>query len=331
MFSTESIHDADEYLRRFLQSSDLKESNALLERLLTEFAQPHIRRIARHKLSFIGSSEHQDTDDLIAEVLSDLLRRLREMKLSNDFTPIKDFAAYTAGATYRAFNDYLRRKYPQRHRLKARLRYVLTTNPQFCLWEDRSGIWICGYRKWEGSAAVDMPDASDVSDRLIYSAAEKTLAEIFDLAQGPLEFDSAVGFIAEVKGLLETPEVPIRTLGSENDDTLNRLQQREWLCRLWTEISTLPLPQRKALLLNLRSADGDSALPLFPIAGVATVRQIAELLEIEALQFAEIWNRLPLDDLSIASSLGLARQQVINLRKSARERLSRRMRTHNKW
>jgi hypothetical protein len=34
---------------------------------------------------------------------------------------------------------------------------------------------------------------------------------------------------------------------------------------------------------------------------------------------------LPLDDATIAGLLGLTRQQVINLRKSARERLARRL------
>jgi hypothetical protein len=42
-------------------------------------------------------------------------------------------------------------------------------------------------------------------------------------------------------------------------------------------------------------------------------------------EFAEIWNHLPLDDNRIAEILNLTRQQVINLRKSARERLARRM------
>ena len=53
------------------------------------------------------------------------------------------------------------------------------------------------------------------------------------------------------------------------------------------------------------------------------MQQIAELLERSPQEFHGLWNRLPLDDLSIAQLLGLTRQQVINLRKSARERLSR--------
>jgi hypothetical protein len=42
--------------------------------------------------------------------------------------------------------------------------------------------------------------------------------------------------------------------------------------------------------------------------------------------FAELWNDLPLEDAKIAELLGLTRQQVINARKSGRERLTRRLR-----
>ena len=42
--------------------------------------------------------------------------------------------------------------------------------------------------------------------------------------------------------------------------------------------------------------------------------------------------QMPLDDLTIAARLGVTRQQVINLRKSARARLTRRMaETHHGW
>jgi CRP-like cAMP-binding protein len=58
---------------------------------------------------------------------------------------------------------------------------------------------------------------------------------------------------------------------------------------------------------------------------VAGIRQIAEVLGIPIEEFAKLWNRLPLDDLAIAERLGVTRQRVINLRKSARERLTRRV------
>jgi hypothetical protein len=100
---------------------------------------------------------------------------------------------------------------------------------------------------------------------------------------------------------------------------------RQYLSRLWGEVCELPVNQRVAILLNLRDDDGLSALPLLPLTGIATIRQIAEVLNIPALDLAALWPELPLDDARIAERLTLKRQQVINLRKSARERLGRRM------
>ena len=89
----------------------------------------------------------------------------------------------------------------------------------------------------------------------------------------------------------------------------------------------LPLRQRRALLLNLRDETGAGAIELFPMTGVASIRRIADALELDYTGFAELWPSLPLDDRDIAARLGLDRQQVINLRKSARARLARRTRT----
>ena len=99
---------------------------------------------------------------------------------------------------------------------------------------------------------------------------------------------------------------------------------RASLAHLWGEIGELPPNQRMALLLNLRDQSGDSALRLFPALGIASIRQIAGAMELDANEMALLWPRLPLDDLELAQMLQLSRQQVINLRKSARQRLARR-------
>jgi hypothetical protein len=52
---------------------------------------------------------------------------------------------------------------------------------------------------------------------------------------------------------------------------------------------------------------------------------IAGALEISRDRLAALWDQLPMDDLSLAATLNLTRQQVINLRKAARARLSRRL------
>jgi allophanate hydrolase subunit 1 len=103
------------------------------------------------------------------------------------------------------------------------------------------------------------------------------------------------------------------------------IDQVRRLARIWQEVLLLPPNQRAALLLNLRDADGQGVIELIPATGVATFDELAVALEIPVARLEEIWNDLPLDDNRIAEALGLNRQQVINLRKSARWRLSRRI------
>ena len=95
--------------------------------------------------------------------------------------------------------------------------------------------------------------------------------------------------------------------------------------RLWEELKQIPLNQRAALLLNLKDTEGRGCIALFSVTGIATLRQLAEVLEMSGDRFAELWNELPLEDARIAELIGLTRQQVINARKSGRERLTRRL------
>lgn len=64
---------------------------------------------------------------------------------------------------------------------------------------------------------------------------------------------------------------------------------------------------------------------VFPMSGVASLREIAMVLEIAPEELAALWQELPLDDATIARRLACTRQQVINLRISARKRLANRL------
>lgn len=94
---------------------------------------------------------------------------------------------------------------------------------------------------------------------------------------------------------------------------------------MWDEVGKLPLRQRIALLLNLRDVTGAGMLWLLPAVGVATIRQIAPVLEIHDDELARLWRDIPLDGATISRRLGCTRQQVINLRMAARKRLAYRV------
>ena len=85
----------------------------------------------------------------------------------------------------------------------------------------------------------------------------------------------------------------------------------------------MPQPQRVALLLHLRDEEGNDVVSLFHVARIATLSQIAAVIGMTAAALARIWNELPMEDLRISEYLRITRQQVINLRKSARKRLAR--------
>jgi hypothetical protein len=159
------------------------------------------------------------------------------------------------------------------------------------------------------------------------------IAAILQWAGGPVELDDLVDVVADRLGIHdETVRYEDEQSESVESAPVNQafldteLDQRAYLARLWMEIQQLPLRQRAALLLNLKDASGGDCTRLFPLRGIATIRQIAEALDMLPERFAELWKDLPLEDAAIAELLGVRRQQVINLRKCARERLARRMR-----
>ena len=268
---------------------------------------------------------------------SNLLSRLRNMKSGPDAESIGAFSGYTAVAAYHACNEYLRRKYPNRHRLKTRLRYLLNTEKRFAIWEDRAAEWLCGLAEWQ--AKNRPPAAGDILSRWRDKLADlprgraalepaDLLNRIFTRLGAPVPFDELVGMVGQIWGVDDPPAAPEQAAGELESSHLNpadQLEWKQWMSRLWGQIRELPQGQRAALLLNLKCGAESSAVALLPLTGVASIREIAGVLGMPAEEFASLWNQLPLDDLAIAARLGITRQQVINLRKSARERLTRRM------
>ncbi len=327
----------DEQLRQYVECRDADRAETLLGELVVEHAQPGIRKVVRYKLAFQGQWESQDVEDVAGDVVLELIGRLRAMRAGGPAEAIGSFAGYTAVAAYHACNEYLRRKYPNRHRLKTRLRYLLNNEKKFAIWENSSSDWVCGFHQWR---TEDTPGApSDVVSRWRDVLADlprgqramhpaDLLGRIFARFSGPLEFDELVGIMGYLWGVDDpapASEKSAREVASNDFDPAVRMELRQWLTDLWVQIRELPRAQRVALLLNLRAGDSAPAVALLPITGVAGIREIAETLEFAPEDFAALWNSLPLEDLAIAELMGVTRQQVINLRKSARERLIRRI------
>jgi hypothetical protein len=102
------------------------------------------------------------------------------------------------------------------------------------------------------------------------------------------------------------------------------VESRQSLVALWKEIAQLPRRQRLALLLNARDAAGDSVVRLLLDGGVITLRELALAIDVPEPDLEPLIGRLPMRDADIAAWLQVTRQQVINLRSAARDRLARR-------
>jgi RNA polymerase sigma factor (sigma-70 family) len=333
----------DELLARFLESTSETESSVLLDRLISEQVLPLIREVIRSNLR--GARGLQDAEDVTAEVVLRLLKKLRDLKLNPTEATAGGFRGYVAVAAYNACYEYLRREYPDRSRLKARLRYALRRGREFALWLGEGRQWLCGFAAWRyafplaGDVALlhELKDETQTSveacrlrDMAQDAEPAQLLTAIFNWTGKPVEFDDLVDAVAHLRrvegGAALAMESIDETLPDPQEDTDARIERRLYLQRLWVEISALPLRQRHALLLNLRDDKGRDLTTLLAHSRIATFREIAEALDMTAEEFIGIWKELPLDDGAIAGRLGLTRQQIINLRLSARRRLERRLR-----
>lgn len=341
----------DELMTLFLNTADEAEERRLLEQIVTDHARPLLTQIIlnRLRLSVEGSNHYivwQESEDIVGDLVLDIIKRLLAVKADPETKSLDDLSTYVAVAAYNAFYTYLRRRHPERWRLKDKLRYVLTYRKGFALWKGDRGRWWCGLADWRDEdvascATGRIKSLREDRERAIRVLGEterdnlpRLLDEIFAWAGGPIKMDDLVNLVADVWSVANAEPVVIhhseepRLLNSFADDepsVVTRLEQREYLERVWEEVCQLPLQQRRALLFNLRDSQGHDMTGMFAHTRVATLRQLAEALDVTVEEFARLSSNFPMEDSIIAEHLGVTRQQVINLRMSARRRLARRM------
>jgi hypothetical protein len=267
----------------------------------------------------------QDFDDIASSVSLRLVSKLRALTEA-PVEPIERFDDYVAALTFNAAYDFFRRRYPKRARLKNRLRYIMKADRRLAIWGPPESS-VAGLAAWRGRGNV-VPGEKlrrDATAAMLDSAhpADAVTAILASIG-APVRFDDLVRIAAELWSVVDLREAsggPSSTPATQLSDA----ESRQTLRAVWREIRELPPPQRCALLLNLREGQEGNAVALLVTSGIATLPEIAAALQMSVSELAEIWGRLPVDDRIIAERLGLTRQQVINLRKSARSRLERRL------
>lgn len=322
---------------RYLETSSHDDASGLLEKLIVEIASPIVRSVvARRFWSSRGTSE-QDREDVGGNAITAILTRLQALRNAAGGSSIEDFAAYSAGVASRSASRFFMERAPQRALLRNRLRYVLTTDARFRIWESDQGVWHCAMTSRDGLIPI-LPHNEVESCRVKLSGSvqpsrrlPELVLEILEVAAGAMELGELTSIAADSLGIMDctaTPAEVADTLRAPEAGVSEQAEMRDSLHSLWLEVCKLPLPQRRALLLNLGAGGAlgqGVGVWLIPDLGIASFSVLADKLGMTPGQLAEIWNDLPLPDNETGRMFGLQRQQVINLRSAARQRLSRKL------
>jgi hypothetical protein len=328
-------------IEAYLRAADTLSADEILVHLLEQLVEPQVTSLIRQKLHVTlqptdDRRENQDALELVGEVKTLIVSKLARLKEEQSQSGIENFNGYVQAVIINTANHYLRRKYPVRLRLKNQLRYVLSHDKRFAIWSDLDGHWVCGLADWQNGDIECMPlgvaqkealRKTDPSPEV--ANLSELLVTIFFLNNVPMLFGDLVSTVYAARRAREPVEVAEEDCHDlsldEHRSTHNKLENVAVLKALWSAIKEMPQRHRRALLLNLRASDGESLITFFPITRTASIREIAACLEMKDTDLAAIWNDLPWDDSSIAEYMGLTRQQVINLRHSARSMLKRRL------
>lgn len=326
----------DPVLEPFLNAPQRSAAEHDSLRILIDGVTPVIDGVLRGRAgAAVAPSEREE---LSSEVILQLIRRLQDLKSDPAPNPITNLNAYAAVTAFHVIHAHFRRAHPELHRLRNRIRHVVRTSTPFALWRLPSGQSVCGRAAWVGTASAECPQADldripplapplskTWSDSMERPRITRALDHIFSHVRKPIELEQLVETIAD---LFQLPVTPPQAGRSERIDQTASIESslviRSALVEVWREVDLLPPRQRIALLLGLRDENGSSVTSLLIHLRIVTFAELAVAVDLSSDALSAIWDHLPLSDLAIAERLDLSRQQVINLRKSARERLGRR-------
>jgi hypothetical protein len=329
---------AARFLAAVLSESDQDKAATLLGELVETHVEPLMRRVVDSRMRRHGSVHLAQSEDVVSDAVVRFLLHVEDLRQGRADS-VERLDAFIAMLAARTTNDYFRRTHPAFHALRNRLRYLIEHYPDLARWKNtESGEWISGLATWKFDKHLQTKVVADVENLEGPTLAESRLhpadqlIAIFKRAGAPIRFNNLAVLMARawnVKDLRtenadEHEFVDVKTPVDQN------LGRKQWLALLWQQICELNRNQRIALLLNLKGPDGSCGTSLLVMTGVVSIHQMASAIDLPGQDFADLWQKIPLNDLEVGALLRLTRQQVINLRKCARQRLTRAMRITGK-
>ena len=326
-------------LRGYLSCANESEADRLLGILMKDHAMPVVQRVLMGRAGTSGirhMGEQWDLDEVASHAKERLLGRLLELRRAAGVGDIDDFERYVAVVAGNCWSEHLREKFPQRARLRNQLRYLVeerAASAGLTLIRGPEGSWAAGLERWGPKTPLGEVDLRPIAERLASMCSwpdiplSEAVRTVLREAGGPLSLEQLVGILAALRGVSDQSESldaeadsgEKRQVATPEDGPLKQIEWREHLVWLWERLMELSLRQRTAFLLHMDDVRE------FDLHGVATVPAIAGALEMDPVRFAHLWPEIPFDDHRIAALLGAARQQVINLRMVARDKIRRKL------
>jgi hypothetical protein len=293
-------------------------------------------------------------EDSSAEALKTEAAEEDSQGQSRGRTTITNFKALAETVARNTVHEHIRLKYPRRASLQNQLLYIIRhakgTNGKlhFALWRYEFER-LCGFSSWTGQAAElterhilmrDDPGALARAALLSHHAPTMKLPHLMELVfswlASPAEFDDMVGATAQLRGVRDVAPLSWSEYGNsdshETDSSPYEPQDpgltpeqytvlRASLRPLWEQIAGLTRTRSASLLLNQADSQGRPVIELLIELGVASLSEIAKVLEFSPQQLATLLPELPLKDKHISDLLGCAPASIAVYRAQARKKL----------
>jgi hypothetical protein len=329
-----------EALRAYIAAPDETAAGRWLETLITSHAQPVVSRALSSKAGTAGlrhTGEQWDLEEVASHAKLRLVAKLQSLRTQSGTEAIDDFEGYAAATAHSCWAEHLREKFPRRAMLRNQLRYLLEEQAErngLALRENADGLMAAGLAEWKPRPLVPAAQMAALVERLAASTVDwrrlslpAALRLLLQQANGPVAMEPLVGALAQLRQIkdddvsidAEDPSGEPKQFADASASPADDVAWREQLRWLWRCVQELSLRQRTAFILHMEDVKE------FELHGIASIRSVAGVLEITAEELAELWPDIPLDDLRIAARMNATRQQVINLRMVARDKIRRRL------
>lgn len=297
--------------------------------------------------------EITDFEDFEEECVLAVWSKIRALKSGESTTQIDNFEAFIRQSVHNRYCDAVRRKRPKWYNLKIEVMEILNGKSNikgFAYWEEPStGEKVCGFENWMGSKRPVTSRCREILDqqerfkRKYLNNRQPNEIPVYEMigiilnyANCPVGVDALTNCIVE---LTQAKGVETFSIEGMQDDDSESTSGHEWLLSsdvdiekqvtdsnwfghvttwFWDEFETLSVGQKKAILFGM---PGDQVLALCTSIGIG---KVAQGLQMEPRELADIIDRLPIPDIEIAEKIGSSARSVPSIRFKAWARIRKR-------